>query len=281
MLHKIIKMFANEEKKRTQLKEIWVYPIKSLDGIKVNTSKILSSGALYRDREYAMFDSEGKYVHAKRTKEVHTFRASFYENINQVELISKIGKLKVEWHEMNKMEEFLSEHFGFSIHLKKEENSGFPDDRELGGPTIVSEGTLVAISNWFKETQNIDFSYEEMLRRFRPNIILGDCKEFLEDELIEVDFYLGNILIKGMEPTPRCVVPTRDPSTGEISSGFSKLLTDKRKATIGSNINRKHFEHFYKLCLNTKILYSETGKELHTGDLLLSETELWGDTFAI
>ena len=46
--------------------KICVYPIKSLDGVEVRKAKVLQSGALEYDRQFAIFDEQGKYVNAKR-----------------------------------------------------------------------------------------------------------------------------------------------------------------------------------------------------------------------
>jgi uncharacterized protein YcbX len=53
------------------LAKIWLYPIKSLDGIEVEKATILDRGSLEYDREFAFFDAENKFVNVDtpRSKE--------------------------------------------------------------------------------------------------------------------------------------------------------------------------------------------------------------------
>jgi uncharacterized protein YcbX len=50
---------------------IFIYPIKSLDRIAVTQATILKSGALKHDREFALFDEQGRFVNGKRNAKVH------------------------------------------------------------------------------------------------------------------------------------------------------------------------------------------------------------------
>ena len=54
---------------------IYIYPIKSLARIAVPHVKILASGALEHDREFALFDLQGKFVNGKRYAKVHLLRS--------------------------------------------------------------------------------------------------------------------------------------------------------------------------------------------------------------
>ena len=261
------------------LKKICIYPIKSLPLVEVSEAKILSSGALEHDREFALFDEDGKFVHAKRSKEIHQIKAKFSNDFNSVNLSTeKISETKFELTENKFINEFFSEHFGFKIFLKQNVAQGFPDDTNSLGPTLVGENSLIEVANWIQKEQNISLSIDELIKRFRPNLIIGEIKAFWEDEFIQGGvIYVGDIMIQGDKATPRCVVPTRDPSNGEILSGFAKIITENRKKTISSNINKNYFEHYYKLCLNTKIPFSESSKILRLSDEIKTESEIWGD----
>ncbi|NDC55027.1 MAG: molybdenum cofactor biosysynthesis protein, partial [Planctomycetia bacterium] len=49
------------------LDRITLYPVKSLDGIDVETARVLPSGALEHDRRWRLVDLDGRVVNAKRT----------------------------------------------------------------------------------------------------------------------------------------------------------------------------------------------------------------------
>ncbi|MCI0527581.1 MAG: MOSC N-terminal beta barrel domain-containing protein, partial [Nitrospira sp.] len=59
------------------LDRITIYPIKSLDGVTVTEAKILPSGALEYDREFAIFSEQGNFVNGKRNEKVHLLRSLF------------------------------------------------------------------------------------------------------------------------------------------------------------------------------------------------------------
>ena len=59
------------------VKNISIYPVKSLDGIALQRAKIGIGGSLMHDREYAMFDANGKYINGKSNVLIHSLRSTF------------------------------------------------------------------------------------------------------------------------------------------------------------------------------------------------------------
>jgi len=59
------------------LDRITLYPVKSLDGIDVETARILPAGGLEHDRRWRLVDMEGRVVNAKRTGRFHPIRAEY------------------------------------------------------------------------------------------------------------------------------------------------------------------------------------------------------------
>jgi len=70
------------------LSQIAIYPIKSLGPVFVKSARLLNSGGLEHDREFALFDKDGKYVNAKRTAQFHFLTASIDWKDGTVTLIS-------------------------------------------------------------------------------------------------------------------------------------------------------------------------------------------------
>jgi uncharacterized protein len=164
---------------------------------------------------------------------------------------------------------YLSNFFGFPVQLQENLVTGFPDDTESPGPTIISTATLREISCWFS-----GISLDEMRRRLRANIeIDGNIPPFWEDRLFStagntVSFTLGNVNFLGVNPCQRCVVPTRDSFTGEPYPDFHHIFLMKRKQTLPMWANTSWFNHFYRLSINTRLGLSEVGKTLQVGDEL-------------
>ena len=151
-----------------RLCRIEIFPIKSLDGIALETARITPGGILEKDRVFAIKDADGKVVNGKRTARVHQLRCAFDPGINEVRLWQgSESPVQFPLDDPGSMSGWLSDFFGFPVGLHHEAEKGFPDDREAFGPTIVSEASLAAIRQWFPE-----LTLESIRRRFRANLEL-------------------------------------------------------------------------------------------------------------
>jgi uncharacterized protein len=246
-----------------------IYPIKSLDGVAVNRATILASGALQRDREFAILDAKGDFVNGKRNAKVHLLRSLWDETAQTVTLQIQGTEEKIVFdlaQNSTELEAWFSDYFGFSVQLARNSLTGFPDDTIASGPTIISTATLEAVASWFP-----GITVEEMRQRLRANIEIGGVPPFWEDQLFAddgeiVQFKIGEVLFEGINPCQRCIVPTRNSQTGENYPNFQKLFSQKRQETLPSWVNLSRFNHFYRLSVNTKIPASEAGKMVQVGD---------------
>lgn len=248
---------------------IFIYPIKSLDAVAVNQATFLASGALKQDREFAIADSQGKFVNGKRNPKVHLLRSTWDETTKTITLQIQNTAEKQIFNllkETTQLENWLSEYFGFSVQLIQNSLTGFPDDAIASGPTIISTSTLETVASWFP-TITID----EMRLRLRTNIEINGVPPFWEDQLFSnpkeiVQFQIGEVTFHGINPCQRCVVPTRNPFTGESYTHFQKVFSEKRQETLPSWVNPSYFKHFYRLSINTKVPASEAEKAIKIGD---------------
>lgn len=250
------------------LARLIIYPIKSLDGVAVTRATVLKSGALQHDREFALFDEDGKFVNGKRQAKVHLLRTSFDADVKTVS-IQVQGREQTQFHlykERADLEAWLSDFFGFRVQLRQNSLAGFPDDTDSPGPTIISTATLETVASWFPGV-----GVDEMRSRLRANVEIGDVPPFWEDQLFAeagdiVQFQVGEVLFYGVNPCQRCVVPTRDSLSGEVYPNFQKMFVEKRKQTLPSWVVSSRFNHFFRLSINTKIPESESGNILQIGD---------------
>ncbi len=265
------------------LDQITIYPVKSLDGTIVNAAKISTGGALEFDRRWAIVDIQGKIVNAKRTVKIQQLRARFEFGQTDSQLAPQSVMFlqaldnPVTYRfclttELTELAQWLSQFFGFAVSLIENTSIGFPDDVDAYGPTIISTATLDTICAWFP-----DLDLAEVRRRFRTNLELSGVPAFWEDRLFGapgaiVNFQLGNIQFRGINPCQRCVVPTRNSLTGAVSSRFQQMFTQQRQQTLPSEVNLARFNHFYRLAVNTQIPVSEAAKWLNKGDLLAIDT---------
>jgi uncharacterized protein YcbX len=252
------------------LARILVFPIKSLDGVVVEEARITPGGILENDRIYAMVDAAGKTVNGKREPRALQLRTRFDVGFGEVAFAgpSSGGEQTFVLAEPGPIGRWLSDYFGFTVTLIREPLSGFPDDRKAPGPTVVAEPSLRAVMEWYP-----GLTFENVRRRFRSNLEIdgADLPPFWDDRLFGepgtlTPFQIGAVRLSGHNPCQRCSVPARDPDTSETLPDFQKEFIAWRRAALPPWANPEHFNHTYRLAVNTSILPSESGKWLRRGD---------------
>jgi uncharacterized protein len=254
------------------LARISIFPVKSLDGVELSQVGVLESGALHHDREYALFDQRERFVNGKRHATIHLLRSQFdagCKTLKNLSLQIQGTNNSVKFHldrERSELEAWLSDYFGFPVNIKQNKLTGFPDDTNASGPTIISTATLAEVASWFPGV-----TVEEMRDRMRANLEIDGVPPFWEDRLFtqageSFKFQIGEVVFAGINPCARCVVPTRDSKTAAATEKFQKIFVSKRKETLPSWTTPERFDHFYRLSVNTKIPASEVGKVLKVGD---------------
>jgi uncharacterized protein YcbX len=197
-------------------------------------------------------------------------RCSFDAAIRQVHLWTQgdSSPAQFDLREPAAIERWMGAFFGFPVTLQYEPQKGFPDDPDAFGPTITSVASLRRIQEWYPE-----LSLENVRRRFRTNLELDGDEPFFEDRLFggpdeRLPFRIGSVQFAGHNPCQRCVVPSRDPVSGEPIHGFQKSFAELRKGELPAWADARRFDHFYRFALNTSIPASEVGKRLRLGDRL-------------
>ena len=248
---------------------ISLYPIKSLEPVAVPEAAVLASGGLKHDRELALFDEDGKFVNGKRSPLVHGLSSAFDPETGALCLEVRATGRARSFHlpdDQAALDAWLTDYFARPIRLRRDTRGGFPDDQNAPGPTLISTATLSEVVSWFP-----GLSLESARVRFRTNLEIDGVPPFWEDQLFGepdavVPFQIGDVTFHGVNPCQRCVVPPRDPETGEAIPDFSPLFRTKREETLPAWATRSRFNHFYRLAVNTRIPVSEAGKVLRVGD---------------
>ncbi|QSG05247.1 MOSC domain-containing protein [Halapricum desulfuricans] len=257
-----------------RLDAIYVYPVKSLDGVALETAKIGPDGSLARDRQYAMVDADGEYVNGKRTPAVHRIRADFDPAGRIVTLSDRAGTARFDLErERDRARAWLDKRFEPEIELVSDDGVGFPDDTTDFGPTVVSTGTLAVVADWFDEVDGPG----EMRRRLRPNLVV-DAEPFWEDRLYassdsSVRFDVGDVTLEGRGPCQRCVVPARDPDSGEEIERFRTRFVEKRRETLPAWAPQDRFDHYYRVMVNTRTPSNARSERIAVGsEVVIDDT---------
>ncbi|MGA3068220.1 MAG: FAD-binding oxidoreductase [Tepidisphaeraceae bacterium] len=249
------------------LSRIFLYPIKSLDGIAVDSAPVLSSGALADDRRFAIFDALNQYVNGKRNPRIHLLR-SIYCPVTSTLKLAAPGHSPKTFHvfsQRRQLQEWLSEFLGFPASFRENIDLGFPDDTDSPGPTLISTATLHAIADWFNLT------LDQTRARFRTNLEIDGVPPFWEDRLygvrgVTVRFSVGPIVFDGINPCQRCVVPARDPITGQYLPNFAKRFVELRRKYLPDWAEPSRFNHFYRVAINTRLFGPKPSHPLKIGD---------------
>jgi uncharacterized protein YcbX len=243
---------------------ITVYPVKGLDGQDVDAAPVLSGGTLSGDREYALFDADGEVLNGKRTARVHDLSTRYDPETATLTVAGDGERLEFDLGaERERAAAWLADFFDLDLRLERRETLGYVD-RPGAGPSVISTATVETVASWFEGVDPAG-----MRRRLRANVEVGGVPAFWEDRFVGDDapaFEAGGIRFEGVEPCGRCVVPTRDPDTGETIDDFRERFVERRRATVPDWADRDAFDHFYTVMLIAAVPEADRGRTLATGD---------------
>jgi uncharacterized protein YcbX len=267
-----------------QLARITVYPVKSLDGLDRERATFVAGGGLELDRAYALVDADGAYVNGKREQKIHRLQGQFDPETWTLELAAPDMTTETfglpdpsepdgntaasSEAETDALTAWLSDYFGYDVSLRCDATGGFPDDTAASGPTVISTATIEEVASWYP-----DIDTEGMRRRLRANLEIDGVPPFWEDHLFAdrehvVSFSVGAVTLDGVNPCQRCVVPSRDPDTGEETDGFRQRFIRRRQETMPAWSGGDWFDHSFRLMVNTRPdgTGDVAGREVAVGD---------------
>lgn len=239
-----------------KLSEIWVYPIKSLPGIRVKSAMVLGKG-IKGDRRLMLIDEHGIFMTQRIYPQMAMFDVSMEEEVIRVRLKSndRLGTLfinneahstmesgmiktrvwddEVEVFEMNQAySRWFSDALGSICKLVR-----FPEDghRKID-PKYVFEEHHVSLADGYPYliigTSSLADLNERVgkslsMKRFRPNFVFENGAPFEEDGW--KNFGIGEVCFSGVKPCARCVLTTIDPETGLKGDEPLRTLATYRK----------------------------------------------------
>jgi len=76
----------------------------------------------------------------------------------------------------------------------------------------------------------------------------------------------GSVRFEGAEPCARCVVPSRDPETGDPLPEFQERFVERREATFPEWADPDAFPHFYTVMLISRVPGASRERSIAVGD---------------
>jgi uncharacterized protein YcbX len=241
-----------------------IYPVKTLDGMAVETAEITSGGTLAGDRAYALFGPEGEPINGKRTPRVHELDVAFDLASGSLTVAADREPRTFSLDtERAAAEGWFTDYFGIETTIERAGETGFVD-RRSAGPSVVSTATIEEVASWFG-----DLTADGVRRRLRTNVEVGGVPAFWEDRFVGESaptFAVGGTEFEGVEPCGRCVVPARDPDTGEALPEFRERFIERRKATFPGFADPEAFDHHFTVTLIASIPEQDRETRLTVGD---------------
>jgi len=232
------------------LSEIWIYPIKSLGGIRLKSAKVLPKGLLY-DRRWMLIDESGIFI----TQRVHPVMAFFklslsdelftidykgeHINLPANSAVSSTPISATIWDDVVEVFEVLgdysqwfSQRLGIKCRLVyfPEPNQRLVDEKyrlEHDQVSLADGYPFLIIGQSSLDDLNAKLGKPLPMNRFRPNFVFTGGKPFEEDNWR--NFAIGKSRFAGVKPCSRCVLTTVNQETAERSSEPLVTLATYRK----------------------------------------------------
>ena len=251
-----------------KVERIRLYPFKGFGGAEVEEARVSEAGTLEHDREFALHDGDST-INGKDTDAVHGFTTRLDTTSDELTVESPDGgtvTVEMSYEGARELTDWLGDddRFGDAT-VKRDVPFGFVDRRDrLPSVSVVSTATLREVASWF---DGIDT--DDVRRRLRTNVEVSGVPAFWEDRFVgedAPDFRVGDVRFEGAEPCARCVVPTRDPDTGETTEGFRETFVRRRRETLGDDAADDVFDHAYTVTLIARVAEDDRGSVVRVGD---------------
>lgn len=242
------------------VKEIYIYPIKSLAGIRCQSAFAEEMG-FENDRRWMLIDAENQMI----TQREHRIMSQFYPQISEERIEIIFENQKHEFLINENLEEPIDvkvwEDDSEVVEVNKATSKWFSDKLgfECKLVKIIRIGNRKHESSKLKETFNVsladgypyllvgtesmDFLNEKLqdkisVLRFRPNIVISSQNPHEEDDFDT--FKIGEVQFKNIKPCGRCIMVNNDPKNGKLKKEPLKTLSKYRNVNnsvlFGTNI---------------------------------------------
>lgn len=235
------------------LEEIYIYPIKSLPGVRVKASAVKEKGLEY-DRRMMLVDSTGNFLTQRTLPILSQFTTELEGRILNVQSKSNPGrKIYIDLNGPFTGENFLSrvwEDEVETIEIDPTLSSWFSQElsmpcklvyfpeasERITDPDYVPQKQQVSLSDGFPflivgreslRDLNTRLSAPVTMNRFRPNLVFSGGQPYQEDTFNT--FKIGEAIFKGVKPCARCIFTTVDPVTGITGKEPLQTLSGYRK----------------------------------------------------
>jgi len=249
------------------LSEIWIYPVKSLGGIRLTEAEVQERGLEY-DRRWMVVNKFGKFLTQREFPQMALLDVSLNEDSMRIsnkfepnesviapfEPVSAVPISVTVWDDTvdaitvsDEVDKWLSEQLQMAVHLvimpestKRNVDTRFAKNGELVG--FADDFPFLLISQASLDDLNSRLEEPVEMLRFRPNFVVTGTEPYAEDEWKTIE--IGTLLFDIVKPCARCVLTTVDPETAKKGREPLKTLSNYRrvgkKILFGQNVIGRH-----------------------------------------
>lgn len=241
------------------LQDLYIYPVKSLGGIRLQEAAVEARG-LRHDRRWLIVDERNRFMTQRQTTEMALLDVAPAHNgfllthRSRPELLPLFVPFEASperslfvtiwddfvfaWRGEKAADEWLSEALGRTCRLVYMSEMAI---RPVNHPALNPEGTVVSFADGYPFLLIGQGSLDELnsrlaepvsMNRFRPNLVFSGGAAHTEDTWQE--FQIGKLAFRAAEACARCVVTTIDQQTGQKHPETLRTLASYR--TLGSKV---------------------------------------------
>ena len=246
------------------ISQLYIYPIKSLGGIAVNSAMVTDRG-LQNDRRFMLVDENNLFLTQREHRTMALLRTAIEDNelivyhkdklaeklrlplVPKPSVLTVMVKIWDDWCESQYINEeadnWFSDQLNFPCRLvympestKRKVEAAYAMNGDI---TNFSDGyPLLLISHSSLDDLNSRMEEALPMNRFRPNIVITGSRPFEEDTMEQ--FNINGINFYGVKLCARCIITTTNQETGDIGKEPLKTLAQYRridnKVLFGQNV---------------------------------------------
>lgn len=249
-----------------KIQDIYIYPVKSLGGIRLEQA-VLEQRGLQHDRRWMLVDENNRFLSQREMAQLTLFTLS--QRNSGFTIHARFGKEEeldlpfqiqqgetiqvTVWDDVCPAIEYAAGSIWFTKQIKQKcklvympENTNRFVDKEYAHKNEIvsfSDGyPLLLIGQESLDDLNKRLQHPIGMERFRPNLVTSGSKAFAEDEWKQIKINILEIEIA--KPCARCVIPSINPVTAQIekepNASLSKFRMRDNKIYFGQNLLHKN-----------------------------------------
>lgn len=242
------------------LQDLYIYPVKSLGGIRVNEAEVEPRG-LRHDRRWLIVDERNRFMTQRQTPAMALLRVApahngfllthaqrpellplyipFEATPERTLFVTIWDDMVFAWRGAREADEWLSEALGRPVKLVYMSDMVRRDVEPARNP----EGQLVSFADGYPFLLIGQGSLDELngrlaepvpMDRFRPSLVVSGGAPFEEDGWS--DFQVGDVVLRAVRACGRCVLTTVDQRTAEKHPRSEPLRTLASYRTVDSSV---------------------------------------------